>query len=115
MKEVNFNSLLEEDLKKKNKKLEKMKDKEGKKLFEKVFDTNIFLNIRKKIRKNFFIGFGFGLMIASIAFWIFSDNKVIKSSNDLTEKYTDAKIIEKAKTLGMIFPEEIIGEEVSND
>ena len=67
-------------------------------------------NLKNKIKRNFFMGFGFGLMVAATAFWLFgSDNK--EDAMSLESKYTDAKIIEKAKELGMFFPEETYDEE----
>lgn len=81
---------------------------------ESFFTKESINKFKIKVKKNFFVGFGFGLMVASIAFWIFGGNDT-KDVVSLESKYTDAKLIERAKELGMIFPnEQISGEEIND-
>lgn len=66
-----------------------------------------FENFKNKLKRNFFAGFGIGLVVAALAFFLFQPltKEEIKNIKDKkVEEMSNAEIIERAKALGMEFP-----------
>lgn len=95
-----FSSMIKESIADEERKINSKNDA------KKEFSTE---SIKRKIRNNFFAGFGIGLIVAAAAFYIFqpaTKEELIKKNNKEVEEMKNSEIVERAKKLGMEFPNE---------
>lgn len=110
MKDQNFSALVKESIEIEEKRME-----EERQNTKKIFD---FMEFRKKLKRNFFAGFGLGLILAAAALWLFQPKTQIeeqKEKEKIASDMRNAEIIEAAKSLGMVFPEELNQNDVGID